>query len=252
MSVVELVYDEGCPNVSEARAQLIHAFARTKMQPRWREWRIDDPEMPAHAQGYGSPTILVDGHDAGGAEPIVGLVSCRLYPRSDGKLRGVPEVDQIAVALGGSSANLAPGSRGGWKTSLTMLPAIGVALLPKVACPACWPAYAGFLSAIGLGFLIDTAYLLPLTAGFLVLAVGALAFRARHRRGYGPFAAGAIATGIVLIGKFAHESDPAMYGGLALLIGASIWNTWPRNVAQTKSCQACIGNEQQATIPPVR
>lgn len=46
-------------------------------------------------------------------------------------------------------------------------PNIGVSFLPKLACPACWPAYAGLLSSVGLGFLIKTAYLLSLTIGFL-------------------------------------------------------------------------------------
>src|SRR5215469_2153158 len=84
-----------------------------------------------------------------------------------------------------------------WKHGLLTL--AGVSMLPKLLCPACWPAYAGVLSSIGLGFLISTAYLLPLTAGFLVLALGALAFRAAERRGYGPFLVGLFAaTGILL------------------------------------------------------
>ena len=57
-----------------------------------------------------------------------------------------------------------------WKQNLHAAPGIGLSMLPKSACPACWPAYAGVLSSIGLGFLIpNLAYLLPLTALFLVL-----------------------------------------------------------------------------------
>ncbi len=60
-----------------------------------------------------------------------------------------------------------------WKQNLYAAPGIGLSLLPKIACPACWPAYAGLLSSIGLGFLIpNRAYLLPLTAIFLAVAVG--------------------------------------------------------------------------------
>ena len=72
-----------------------------------------------------------------------------------------------------------------WKQGLLALPSVGVSILPKLACQACWPAYAGLLSSVGLGFLISTVYLLPLTAAFLLLAVAALAFRANKRRGYG-------------------------------------------------------------------
>jgi hypothetical protein len=100
-------------------------------------------------------------------------------------------------------------------------------MLPKLACPACWPAYAGLLSSVGLGFLISTVYLLPLTAAFLLLAVAALAFRASKRRGYGPFAVGLVAGSAVLLGKFAWESNLTMYSALGLLVIASLWNAWP-------------------------
>ena len=83
-----------------------------------------------------------------------------------------------------------------------------------------------------------------LTAVFLAIAVGALAYRARRRRGYLPFALGVVAAAVVLIGKFTFESDPAMYAGLAILIGASLWNTWPRRAAPA-ACPACADAKQQ-------
>ena len=96
-----------------------------------------------------------------------------------------------------------------WKQNLLAAPGIGLSLMPKIACPACWPAYAGLLSSIGLGFLIPNAkYLLPLTAAFLVLAVGMLAFRARRRHGYVPFALGTLAASLILLGKFFLASNP--------------------------------------------
>jgi mercuric ion transport protein len=114
-----------------------------------------------------------------------------------------------------------------WKQNLLAVPGIGLSLLPKVACPACWPAYAGLLSSLGLGFLISTAYLLPMTAAFLLLAVGMLGFRARRRRGYVPFALGIFAASFILFGKFSSASNPVLYAGLGLLIVASAWNGWP-------------------------
>ena len=114
-----------------------------------------------------------------------------------------------------------------WKTWLLTLPSIGVSILPKLACPVCWPAYAGLLSSVGLGFLISMVYLLPLTAALLFLAVSALAFRAGKRRGYGPFVLGVVAGSAVLLGKFALESKPTIYIALGLLIVASLWNGWP-------------------------
>lgn len=123
-----------------------------------------------------------------------------------------------------------------WKHSLMTVPGVGASLLPKLACPLCWPAYAGLLSSVGLGFLISAKYLLPITAAFLAFAVGGLAFRARQRHGYGPFMLGAFSAAAVLVGKFWWESDPAMYAGVGVLVIASMWNAWPYRAAVRHCC----------------
>ena len=128
-----------------------------------------------------------------------------------------------------------------WKQNLVALPGVGVSLLPKLACPLCWPAYAGLLSSVGLGFLISAKYLLPLTAAFLVLALAALAFRAKNRHGYGPFVLGVVASVGILVGKFQWESTRALYGAVGLLVIASLWNAWPRRVRTA----ACCAEESQ-------
>jgi mercuric ion transport protein len=243
MPTVELVYDADCPNSGQARSQLLRAFARAGLPPRWQEWRADDPEAPAHVRGLGSPAVLVDGRDVAGTEPGAEARSCRLYTHGDGSRHGAPPVDLLVAALtaAGAQSPAAVAGTGAVKTSFAMLlPAVGLALLPKVACPACWPASAGVLSTLGLGFLLDTSVLLPLTAVFLAIAVGALAFRARRRRGFAPFALGVASAIIVLVGKFAFESDHAMYGGLGLLVGASLWNSWPRRRTAAAACTACV------------
>ena len=125
------------------------------------------------------------------------------------------------------------------KQGLLALPSVGFSMLPKLACPACWPAYAGLLSSVGLGFLISTAYLLPLTAAFLFLAVAALLFRANKRRGYGPFVLGLVAGSAVLLGKFAWESKLTMYSALGLLVVASLWNAWPLRDGEAATCPEC-------------
>lgn len=102
---------------------------------------------------------------------------------------------------------------------------------------------------MGLGFLVNTAYLLPLTAVFLTIAVGALAFRARRRRGCMPFAVGIAASTVVLVGKFTFESAPAMYAGLALLVAASVWNSWPRKPS-VPICSSCMGSDEPTTQTP--
>ncbi len=127
-----------------------------------------------------------------------------------------------------------------WRQTLGAVPGIGVSLMPKLMCPACWPAYAGVLSSLGLGFLIGTTYLLPLTAGLLAMSTGTLAIRARQRRGYGPAWTGLVGAMLILFGKFQLESTVAMSGGVVLLFAAALWNAWPRQVVQSGQCPACL------------
>lgn len=75
---------------------------------------------------------------------------------------------------------------------------------------------------------MQTAFLLPLMVCSLLLALAALGFRANRRRGYGPFAVGILAAVLMLAGKFVLDSDIAVYRGIASLIGASLWNSWPK------------------------
>jgi hypothetical protein len=134
-----------------------------------------------------------------------------------------------------------------WKRSLAVLPSIGVSLLPKLACPLCWPAYTYLVSALGLGFLISSKYLLPLTIAFLALAAVALGFRASRRHGYGPFWLGLVAAAVILTGKFYFDAAPAAYAGVGLLISASVWNSWPRRAVYQPVCSACIPRDEFQT-----
>jgi mercuric ion transport protein len=244
---VELIYDRDCPNVLSARANLVKAFAASDREARWIEWDRSVPDNPAHVRRYGSPTVLVDGKDVEGAGAGETSVSCRLYRNGAGRLNGAPSVGQIAAALsaGEGAASGAARRLGGWRSSLATMPGIAFAFLPNLVCPACWAAYAGLLSALGLGFLLGPDYLLPLTAALLTLAVGALALRARRLRRYGPLVVGLAAAIAVLAGKFAFDSETAMYGGIAGLVAASIWNTWPVR-ASGAGCPACVSESSSA------
>jgi hypothetical protein len=97
----------------------------------------------------------------------------------------------------------------------------------------CWPAYAGLVSALGLGFLISTKYLLPLTVAFLAITAAALGFRASRRHGYGPLWLGLVAAAVILTGKFYFDAVQAAYAGVGLLIAASVWNSWPHRAVIT-------------------
>jgi hypothetical protein len=156
-----------------------------------------------------------------------------------------PDVEDARAAIN-KDAGSVPGDATGQagrrfdlRSFLAGIPGVGVALLPVGFCPACWPAYAGVLSAVGLGFLFNTKYLFPVTAVFLGLALFALGFRARSRHGYGPLGLGAIAAAAVMVFKFVVVSTPLVYIGLAVLVGASFWNAWPKRKASEESCPAC-------------
>ncbi len=131
---------------------------------------------------------------------------------------------------------------GRWRSLAAILPGISIALLPRVTCPACWPAYAGLLGSLGLGVLIETAYLLPLTVLFLGVAVLALGLGAKNRRGYGPFALGTAGVVLAVAGKFALDFSQAAYGGVGLLVVASLWNSWPKQAVVSGACPSCASD----------
>ena len=127
-----------------------------------------------------------------------------------------------------------------WKRFAAVLPGVGASLLPKLTCPLCWPAYAGLLTTLGLGFLMSERYLFGITTIFLIVSVTALAFRYRDRRGITPALLGLAGAAAVLAGKFRFDSMPAMYAGLGVLIAASFWNSWPRKSTGDELVQLSI------------
>ena len=245
---VELIYDIGCPNVAAARARLREAFASVGLTPQWHEWKRADDGAPEYVHGYGSPTILVDGRDIASDAPVAGESACRLYADRAGKLSGSPALHDLQAAFRKANfTGLAPIES--VKQTMPTLPAVGLALLPKLTCAACWPAYAALLSSLGIGFVDYTPYLLPLTTAFLVITLWMLVYRVANRRGYAPFALGAVASVVVLVGKFKLDSDLALYGGITLLVGASLWNAWPTDARAT--CDTCAAEHAQASRRPI-
>jgi hypothetical protein len=95
---IEFIYERSCPNVADARMQLRLALEQTGLPARWEEWEHSDPNSPAYARRYGSPSILVDGRDIAG-EPGSDAPSCRIYANTQGRNRGVPDAALIRTAL---------------------------------------------------------------------------------------------------------------------------------------------------------
>ncbi|MEW6351071.1 MAG: hypothetical protein AB1646_18595 [Thermodesulfobacteriota bacterium] len=136
--------------------------------------------------------------------------------------------DGIDSARSEPSGEETQSAKGSVLSGLAVLPALGLALLPKGACPVCWAAYAGIFGSVGIGFTTYSAYLFPLTVLFLGLSVSALAYRALKQDRYGPLIAGAIASVIIIFSEFLMNWDGGTYGGVVLLLVASIWNSFPQ------------------------
>ena len=236
---VELIYDADCPNIQLSRQQLLNAFAKVGVPAQWTEWERADPDAPAYTQNVGSPTILVNGQDVAGDIDTANPNCCRLY-QENGRYQGVPPLSSIINMLMNAqceaAVDLKPRTQARLAGLIAVLPNIAMAALPKVFCPACWPAYSALLGAMGLNFINYMPYMLPMTVLFLIIVLLSLAYRAKQRRGYQPFILGMLAATIVSIGKFHLASDAAMYFGITLLIAASVWNAWPR---QQTHCSAC-------------
>lgn len=116
-------------------------------------------------------------------------------------------------------------------------------LLPKLTCPLCWPAYTAALGALGLGFLDYTPYLAPLTAGFVILALVVLAWTSRRRKSALPVIVGALAGSLLLLGKFAMDSDVVTYGATALLVAAAFLPAWR---SQQTVCPRCVSKPKES------
>jgi mercuric ion transport protein len=134
--------------------------------------------------------------------------------------------------------------RTGWRGMLAAVPAVGLSLLPNVTCPACWPAYAGLLSSLGVPILLNNTVMIPITVLCMSVAVGSMAYRAKRRKGYGPFAVGVVAATIVIVAKFVFVADSLAYAGIALLVAASFWNSRPKRRQATVS-QSAMTNQNE-------
>ena len=119
-----------------------------------------------------------------------------------------------------------------------MVPALGASLLPSLSCPACWPAYASVLSAVGLSFLGQSRYLFWLNAAALVVSLAVL-FRRARAGSYAPLMMGALAALLIMVGKFFLNSNPTTWLGAAGLLAAFVWG---RSKSKLASCPACISS----------
>jgi hypothetical protein len=101
------------------------------------------------------------------------------------------------------------------RQGLLAVPGVLISVFPTLICPACWPAYTGLLSAVGLPFIPSSTYLFTATVIFLAVALVALGLRANQRHGYGPLVLGIGASAVVVVSKFVTHMTSATYLPLA-------------------------------------
>ncbi len=241
-STITLLFDQECPNVDITRANLRAALAARSLPLTWEEIDLSSADTPQHLKVLGSPTVLVDGVDVASAPTGSEGECCRLYSDGAGQLLGAPTVAIIIEAIAGRRPRRRSLRR--LLRSWTSVPGAGAAMLPVAVCPACLPVYAGLLSAVGLSFLLQGRYLLPLMAVLLAAALAGLGYRAQRRRGYGPLALGTAAVGVILADKFLWALPLVVYGGVGLLLAASLWNAWPRKTSTQTACPSCAPADQ--------
>ncbi|MHB8416814.1 MAG: MerC domain-containing protein [Myxococcales bacterium] len=209
---VQLLSFSGCPNAAPAREALRRALTALGRPARFAEVDLLTPETPEVLRSWPSPTILVDGAELFGA-PAASGSGCQLYAG------GAPSEAALREAL-----ERALGGRPTLWQSLALLPAALLAVLPHLTCPACWPAYAALLSALGLPFVASDRLLTPLLAAALLLGCASIAWSTRSHRNPGPLALTLLASIAVAAGRLVWDLPPLLYGGTIVLVGAALWN----------------------------
>lgn len=235
MVSIELIYSGDCPNVEEARGKLRSAIRELGLNLNWKEWDRQREDAPGYTKHFGSPAILINGKDVAPAETSE-ADCCRLYRNESNGTIGAPSISCITAALlEANSETRGAGFR--WKKNIAIIPAVGAVFIPGITCPACWPAYAGLLGSLGIGFINYSPYLLPLVVIFLLLAIASLFYKAKERRGYRPFLLGLTSALLLIVGRFVFQNAFLLYCGVILLIAASVWNSWP--VKKGGACPLC-------------
>jgi mercuric ion transport protein len=113
---VELVFDATCPNVDEARNAIRAALLALGAPAKWTEWEREAEATPLALRAFGSPSILVNGHDVtddGNEAGRADANSCRVYVDECGCLCGAPSMQQIVKAIEATRARVTIGTTGG-------------------------------------------------------------------------------------------------------------------------------------------
>jgi hypothetical protein len=111
------------------------------------------------------------------------------------------------------------------------------AVAPK--CPICFLAYFGIIGVSASSATAYRSWLLPITGFWLALTILMLAFQRRGKHRYGPAALGLVAALLLVIGKFAAESQVMAFVAVVMLFAAAIWRARSQLQKSPELCSQC-------------
>ena len=112
-----------------------------------------------------------------------------------------------------------------WKRHLDKI-GVGGSLFAALCCLG-FPAVLAILSALGLGFLVNDAVLIPLLVAFLGVTLWGLYLGERHHDNWMPFFIGMAGAALSFASIWVGSGLLAGVG-IAVLIAASLLNVWLR------------------------
>lgn len=113
--------------------------------------------------------------------------------------------------------------RGFWKRHLDKI-GVGGSLFAALCCLG-FPALLAIVSAVGLGFLIRDAVLIPMLVAFLALTLYGL-YQGMRRHGRRQALGVGVVASLVLFASIWFGSSIAAGIGIAVLIACSLLNVW--------------------------
>ncbi len=135
-----------------------------------------------------------------------------------------------------------------------MLKQFGGLLGAGIAAACCLgvPAVLTAVGAVGLGFLVNDAYLFTLFVGFVAISLWFLFRTARRHASLAPFwvglaggAAGVMGLWLLVTGLY--PMPVSVYGGLGVLVAGSVWDAW-----RGRQIAACAIEPSSASQAPAQ
>ncbi len=231
---VELVYDEGCPTLKEARRNLAAAMMKLGLEPHWTEVERSSP-MATWARSFASPTILVNREDVvGSAVPgaMAKLESCETDARP------APPVAVIADAIARALAR-----EWTWIAAEKQRSSLRDTLLITFGClGCCLPFLVASMASAGLFTYLRSSLHSPTHAWAVTLPLTALAVIGLYLEGrkssYKPFLLGVASVLLLYGGLLAWRLSLLVWIAFALLVCAVGWAVLEHRSRTARGCSS--------------